>query len=58
VSGTFVSGVLPPAGPPEGGIGGFSSGVETFGCIGGAGDSGAEVLGATDVERVGTVWGI
>ncbi|WP_313863811.1 hypothetical protein [Mycobacterium sp.] len=53
-----MSGVLPPAGPPEGGIGGFSSGVETFGCIGGACDSGAEVLGATDVERAGTVWGI
>jgi hypothetical protein len=47
--------VLLPAGPPDGDIGGFSSGVETFGCIGGACDSGAEVLGATDVERVDTV---
>jgi hypothetical protein len=54
----LVSGMVPPPGPPAGGIGGISSGVETFGCGGRACDSGADVLGATDVERVGTVSGI
>lgn len=55
VSGMLVSGVFPPVGPPAGGIGGFGSGVETFGCDGGACDSEAGVVVTTDVEVVGPV---
>jgi hypothetical protein len=53
VFGLFGSGMFVSTGPCEGGIGGFVSEVETFGCVAGACDSSVGVVGATDVEMVG-----